>query len=70
MFIRCTAPPQLQIERIAREPTAGVMKDVLKLGGLQEPAFDFVANNPGPIRFHRQQQLHMDYGFMALFDYA
>ncbi|WPP04947.1 multicopper oxidase domain-containing protein [Methylocella tundrae] len=26
--------------------------------------------NPGPARFHCHQQLHMDFGFMALFKYA
>jgi hypothetical protein len=32
--------------------------------------FDFMADNPGPTLFHCQQQLHMDFGFMALFNYA
>lgn len=30
----------------------------------------FVADNPGRTLFHCHQQLHMDFGFMALFDYA
>ena len=30
---------------------------------------DFVADNPGPTLFHCHQ-LHMDFGFMALFNYA
>ena len=50
--------------------TAGVMKDVVMLGGFQEIAFDFVADNPGRTLFHCHQQLHMDFGFMALFDYV
>jgi FtsP/CotA-like multicopper oxidase with cupredoxin domain len=50
--------------------TAGVMKDVVMLGGFQELSFDFVADNPGPTLFHCHQQLHMDFGFMALFKYA
>jgi FtsP/CotA-like multicopper oxidase with cupredoxin domain len=29
-----------------------------------------VADNPGPTLFHCHQQLHMDFGFMALFNYA
>jgi FtsP/CotA-like multicopper oxidase with cupredoxin domain len=33
-------------------------------------AFDFVADNPGQTLFHCHQQLHMDFGFMALFDYV
>ena len=50
--------------------TAGVMKDVLMLGGYQKAEVDFVANNPGLTLFHCHQQLHMDFGFMTLFDYA
>jgi FtsP/CotA-like multicopper oxidase with cupredoxin domain len=47
-----------------------VIKDVVMLGGFQELEFDFVADNPGRTLFHCHQQLHMDFGFMALFDYA
>jgi FtsP/CotA-like multicopper oxidase with cupredoxin domain len=56
--------------RIGGKPTAGVLKDVVMLGGFQELELDFVADNPGRTLFHRHQQLHMDFGFMALFDYA
>ena len=31
---------------------------------------DFVADNPGLTLFHCHQQLHMDFGFMTLFDYV
>jgi FtsP/CotA-like multicopper oxidase with cupredoxin domain len=50
--------------------TAGVVKDVVMLGGFQEVEFDFVADNPGLTLFHCHQQLRMDFGFMALFKYA
>jgi FtsP/CotA-like multicopper oxidase with cupredoxin domain len=50
--------------------TAGVMKDVVMLGGYQEMDIDFTTDNPGLTLFHCHMQLHMDYGFMALFDYA
>jgi len=43
---------------------------MVMLGGFQELEFDFVADNPGLTLFHCHQQLHMDFGFMALFDYA
>jgi FtsP/CotA-like multicopper oxidase with cupredoxin domain len=33
-------------------------------------AIHFLADNPGPTLFHCHQQLHMDFGFMALFHYA
>jgi FtsP/CotA-like multicopper oxidase with cupredoxin domain len=51
------------------KPTAGLRKDVLMLGGYQVAEVDFVADNPGLTLFHCHQQLHMDYGFMTLFDY-
>jgi FtsP/CotA-like multicopper oxidase with cupredoxin domain len=59
-----------ELVRVGGKPTSGVLKDVVMLGGFQEAEFDFVANNPGPTLFHCHQQLHMDFGFMALFDYA
>ncbi|MGA7810894.1 multicopper oxidase family protein [Bradyrhizobium sp.] len=59
-----------ELVRIGGKPTAGVLKDVVMLDGFQEAEFDFVADNPGPTLFHCHQQLHMDFGFMALFNYA
>lgn len=59
-----------ELTNIMGKPTAGVMKDVVMLGGYQELSFDFVANNPGMTLFHCHQQLHMDFGFMTLFDYV
>ncbi len=59
-----------ELTRIGGKPTAGVIKDVVMVGGFQEAAFDFVADNPGPTLFHCHQQLHMDFGLMALFNYA
>jgi hypothetical protein len=37
-----------------------------QIGGPLSGAF----GNPGLTLFHCHQQLHMDFGFMALFDYA
>lgn len=59
-----------ELTRIGGKPTTGVMKDVVMLGGFQELEFDFMADNPGPTLFHCHQQLHMDFGFMAIFSYA
>ena len=39
------------------------------MGGYQEVEVDFTADNPGLTLFHCHQQLHMDFGFMTLFDY-
>jgi FtsP/CotA-like multicopper oxidase with cupredoxin domain len=57
-----------ELTKLAGKPTAGVMKDVVMLGGYQEAEVDFVADNPGMTLFHCHQQLHMDFGFMTLFD--
>jgi len=59
-----------ELVRVGGKPTAGILKDVVMLGGFQEVEFDFVADNPGRTLFHCHQQLHMDFGFMALFDYV
>ena len=57
-----------ELTKIARRETAGVMKDVVMLGGYQEMEVDFTATSPGLSLFHCHMQLHMDFGFMALFD--
>jgi FtsP/CotA-like multicopper oxidase with cupredoxin domain len=64
-----------ELTNIAGKPTAGIVKDVVMLGGYQEAEVDFVADNPGLDNpsltlFHCHQQLHMDFGFMTLFDYV
>ena len=59
-----------ELVRVAGKPTAGVIKDVVMLGGFQEIEFDFIADNPGSTLFHCHQQLHMDFGFMALLQYS
>jgi len=59
-----------ELTSLAGNPTAGILKDVVMVGGYQEAEVDFVADNPGLTLFHCHQQLHMDYGFMILFDYV
>jgi FtsP/CotA-like multicopper oxidase with cupredoxin domain len=59
-----------ELTKLAGKPTAGVMKDVVMVGGYQEVEVDFTADNRGLTLFHCHQQLHMDFGFMALFDYV
>ena len=59
-----------ELANVAGTKTAGVMKDVVMLGGYQQVEVDFVADNPGRTLFHCFRQLHMDFGFMTLFDYA
>jgi len=59
-----------ELTGLAGLPSAGILKDVMMLGGYQEAEVDFIADNPGLTLFHCHQQLHMDYGFMTLFAYA
>lgn len=59
-----------EITSINGQPTSGIIKDVVMLGGFQEMDIDFTADNPGLSLFHCHMQLHMDFGFMALFDYV
>jgi len=59
-----------ELTKIFGKSSSGILKDVVMLGGYQEAEIDFVANNPGLTLFHCHQQLHMDFGFMTLFDYA
>lgn len=59
-----------ELTNVAGTATSGILKDVVMLGGYQEASIDFVANNPGMTLFHCHQQLHMDFGFMTLFDYV
>jgi FtsP/CotA-like multicopper oxidase with cupredoxin domain len=58
------------LTRVAEKPASGVMKDVVMPGSCQEAEIDFAADNPGLTLFPCHQQLHMDYGFMALLDMA
>jgi FtsP/CotA-like multicopper oxidase with cupredoxin domain len=59
-----------ELTNLAGSSTAGVLKDVVMLGGHQIYEIDFIADNPGLTLFHCHQQLHMDFGFMTLFDYT
>ena len=59
-----------ELTRFAGKATAGVMKDVIMLGPYQEAELDFTSDQPGLTLFHCHMQIHMDYGFMALFDCA
>lgn len=59
-----------EITTIGGKKTSGIIKDVAMLGGYQEMDVDFIADNPGLTLFHCHMQLHMDYGFMALFSYV
>jgi FtsP/CotA-like multicopper oxidase with cupredoxin domain len=55
-----------EITHIAGTPTAGLRKDVAMVGGYQAIDVDITADQPGLSLLHCHQQLHMDFGFMAL----
>lgn len=55
-----------EVTGFAGSPMAGLRKDVAMVGGYQAMDIDVVADQPGLSLLHCHQQLHMDYGFMAL----
>ena len=59
-----------ELTKVAGTAMNGIVKDVVMVGGYQEVQVDFTADNPGLTLFHCHQQLHMDFGFMTLFDYV
>jgi FtsP/CotA-like multicopper oxidase with cupredoxin domain len=59
-----------EITQIGEKRTAGIMKDVVSVARRSTAAIDFVADNPGLTLFHCHMQLHMDFGFMQLIEYA
>jgi FtsP/CotA-like multicopper oxidase with cupredoxin domain len=59
-----------ELAKIAGVPTSGVYKDVVVVGAKSQTEVNLLANNPGLTLFHCHQQMHMDYGFMALMEYA
>jgi FtsP/CotA-like multicopper oxidase with cupredoxin domain len=58
------------LTKLAGKPTAGVMKDVVMVGGYQEVEVDLVADNRGLTLFHCHHNSTMDFGFRTLFDYV
>jgi len=58
-----------ELRNFAGKPTSGIMKDVVVLPMKSVVDVDLIADNPGATLFHCHQQLHMDYGFMTMFQY-
>jgi FtsP/CotA-like multicopper oxidase with cupredoxin domain len=58
-----------EIAKIGNVTTSGVVKDVVVIPAKTPMEVNLLANNPGPTLFHCHQQMHMDYGFMTLFQY-
>ena len=59
-----------ELTKFAGIATSGVVKDVVMVPARRQVEVDFLADNPGPSLFHCHMQLHMDFGFMTLVQYA
>jgi FtsP/CotA-like multicopper oxidase with cupredoxin domain len=59
-----------ELTNVEGSKTSGVLKDTVVVRPNGRVEVDLVANNPGTSLFHCHQQLHMDFGFMALLKYA
>jgi FtsP/CotA-like multicopper oxidase with cupredoxin domain len=59
-----------EITKIHGKETSGIFKDTVLTKGFSRVEVDFVADNPGLTLFHCHQNLHMDFGFMRLFEYV
>jgi FtsP/CotA-like multicopper oxidase with cupredoxin domain len=52
------------------KPTSGILKDTVVVPAYGRVAADFTADQPGLTLFHCHNQIHMDFGFKALFRYS
>jgi len=59
-----------ELVNVAGVATSGILKDVVVIPPKSKVEAILIADNPGLSLFHCHQQLHMDYGFMALMKYA
>ena len=59
-----------ELTRVYGKATSGILKDTVVVNANKVVEVDFAADNPGNTLFHCHQQLHMDFGFMALLKYA
>lgn len=59
-----------ELKKVAGVETRGVWKDVVMVPPWKQVEAEFTAHNPGRTLFHCHQQMHMDFGFMALIEYV
>jgi FtsP/CotA-like multicopper oxidase with cupredoxin domain len=59
-----------ELSKVAGKSTSGIKKDAVMVKHNTQVEVDFVADNPGASLLHCHQQLHMDFGFMALVKYV
>ncbi len=58
-----------ELLNIGGASTRGVRKDVVLIQPKSKIEAGLFANNPGPTLFHCHNQMHMDFGFMTMFEY-
>ena len=61
---------KFELVELNGKPTAGIKKDTVIVPAYGRATVDLVADQPGLSLFHCHIQMHMDFGFMALFRYA
>ncbi|HEY3940622.1 MAG TPA: multicopper oxidase family protein [Bryobacteraceae bacterium] len=59
-----------ELVKVGGFATRGVRKDVVMIGPKAQVEVELFTNNSGPTLFHCHNQMHMDFGFMALFEYV
>jgi FtsP/CotA-like multicopper oxidase with cupredoxin domain len=59
-----------ELVEINGKRTSGVIKDTVIIPNYGRVTVDLVANQPGLTLFHCHNQIHMDFGFKALFSYG
>jgi len=59
-----------ELTKVEGVATSGIYKDVVVVRPHTQVEASLVADNPGPTLFHCHQQMHMDFGFMALMEYV
>jgi FtsP/CotA-like multicopper oxidase with cupredoxin domain len=59
-----------ELVNIGGVSTRGIRKDVVMVGANSRVEVELLANDPGPTLFHCHNQAHMDFGFMAMFQYV
>ncbi|HEX5430519.1 MAG TPA: multicopper oxidase domain-containing protein [Bryobacteraceae bacterium] len=59
-----------ELVKVAGAPTGGVFKDTVVVPAKGQVEVDLLANRPGKTLFHCHNQMHMDYGFMTMMEYA
>jgi FtsP/CotA-like multicopper oxidase with cupredoxin domain len=58
-----------ELTKVEGVTTSGLYKDVVVVRPKTQIEVDLVADQPGKSLFHCHQQMHMDFGFMALMEY-